>query len=38
MAEGGKESNKYVRQDTEDVTDLPLRVPVSFREREWHLF
>lgn len=29
MAEGGKEVSKYDRQDTEDVTDLPLCVPVS---------
>ena len=29
MAEGGVGSTKFDRQDTEDITDLPLRVPVS---------
>lgn len=29
MAEGGEGASKYDRQDTEDLTDLPLRVPVS---------
>ena len=33
MAEGGKEASKYDRQDTEDVTDLPLCVPVSLGYR-----
>ena len=35
MAEGGAGATKYNRQDTEDITDLPLRVPVSFREYQF---
>lgn len=32
MAEGRKGTTKFDRQDTEDVTDLPLYVPVSLAE------
>lgn len=39
MAEGGGVgATKYDRQDTEDVTDLPLCIPVSLRERVHYYF
>lgn len=32
MADGGKGATNLERQDTEDVTDLPLYVPVSWAD------
>lgn len=41
MAEGGKSLDKvpsYERQNTEDIEDLPLKIPVSSRGHYYSMF